>query len=161
MDSPGPSRPQHAGVHVPPPLIYVAGFVVGWLIERRWPLPITHGDSVVRDVLGLLLVAADVAIFVSAFTTFRRLRTTIIPNQPATALATEGAYGYTRNPMYVGLIALYIGLALFVNSWWTIVLLPVVVVVIDRAVIAREARYLSAAFPEQYAAYCGLVRRWL
>ncbi|HEX6629907.1 MAG TPA: isoprenylcysteine carboxylmethyltransferase family protein, partial [Gemmatimonadaceae bacterium] len=84
-----------------------------------------------------------------------------IPNRPATRLATGGPYRLTRNPMYVSLAALYLGVALFANSWWPVALLPLVLLVVDRAVIAREERYLAAAFPDEYAAYRARVRRWL
>jgi protein-S-isoprenylcysteine O-methyltransferase Ste14 len=67
----------------------------------------------------------------------------------------------TRNPMYVSLAVLYVGLTLIVNSWWPLPLLAVVLVVVDRAVIAREERYLAAAFPVDYATYRARVRRWL
>ena len=64
-------------------------------------------------------------------------------------------------PMYLGLVALYVAAALWLNSWWALVLLPVVVIVIDRTVIAREERYLGSAFPSEYSAYRSRVRRWL
>ncbi len=63
--------------------------------------------------------------------------------------------------MYVSLVVLYLGITLFVNSWWPVILLPAVVLIVDRAVIAREERYLAAAFPEAYTAYRARVRRWL
>jgi protein-S-isoprenylcysteine O-methyltransferase Ste14 len=63
--------------------------------------------------------------------------------------------------MYVSLFALYVAVALFANTWWPIVILPLVLIVVDRAVIAREERYLASAFPTEYAAYRARVRRWL
>lgn len=155
------ASPPHAGVHVPPPMLYVAGFLLGWLLHRPWPAPITAGASIGRMLAAWLCIAVYLAIFAAAFLTFHRARTTLIPNRPATRLATGGPYRLTRNPMYVSLVALYLGMALFVNSWWPVVMLPLVVLVVDRAVIAREERYLSAAFPDEYAAYRARVRRWL
>jgi protein-S-isoprenylcysteine O-methyltransferase Ste14 len=155
------SPPPHAGVHVPPPLLYVAGFLLGWLLHRWWPAPITAGPSTGRMLAAAACVAVYLVIFAAAFLTFRRARTTLIPNRPATRLATGGPYRLTRNPMYVSLAALYLGVALFANSWWPVALLPLVLLVVDRAVIAREERYLAAAFPDEYAAYRARVRRWL
>jgi protein-S-isoprenylcysteine O-methyltransferase Ste14 len=63
--------------------------------------------------------------------------------------------------MYVGLVALYLGVTLLMNSWWPLFFLPVVVILIDRTVIAREERYLASAFPAEYGAYTKRVRRWL
>ena len=63
--------------------------------------------------------------------------------------------------MYVSLIALYLGISLWLNTWWPLALLPVVVVLVDRLVIAREERYMATAYPGEYDAYRARVRRWL
>ena len=47
------------------------------------------------------------------------------------------------------------------DSWWPMLLLPLVLLTLQRLVIAREERYLAGAFPTEYAAYCLRVRRWL
>jgi protein-S-isoprenylcysteine O-methyltransferase Ste14 len=151
----------HAGVNFPPPFVYVAGILVGWLLNRRWRLPITGGGSSAREALAVVLMVAWLAISVGAFAAFRRHKTTIVPNRPASAVVTDGPYRYTRNPMYVSLVSLYLGLALLMNTWWAIILLPVVILVVDRKVIAREERYLSSAFPDAYGPYSARVRRWV
>lgn len=155
------SRPAHAGVRFPPPLLYAAGFVVGLGLNRWRPLPMTVGASPARAAVAVACVVAYAVLFVGAFGAFRRARTTLIPNRPAAALVTGGPYRLTRNPMYLSLVVLYLGVAAFANSWWPVLLLPLVVVAVDRAVIAREERYLAAAFPAEYAAYRSRVRRWL
>jgi len=155
------SPPANAGVHFPPPLLYVIGFLLGLGLDRWHPLPLTAGPSLGRTLGAAVCFAGFAAIFLSALITFVRLRTAIIPNRPARTLATGGPYRMTRNPMYVSLAVLYVGLTLIVNSWWPLPLLAVVLVVVDRAVIAREERYLAAAFPVDYATYRARVRRWL
>jgi protein-S-isoprenylcysteine O-methyltransferase Ste14 len=152
----------HPNVRVPPPAIYLVGFVAGWLVDRRWPLAVMgaeHGRA--RVAIAALFIVLWFVLMITAFATFRRARTAIIPVFPATSVVTTGPYRVTRNPMYVSLIALYVGGSLLVNSWWPLILLPAVVLLIDRAVIAREERYLRSAFPAEYAAYCDRVRRWL
>ena len=156
-----PSAPAHAGVHFPPPLIYVGGIVVGWLLNRWRAITITAGSSTGRLMVGAIFVAIYLILFGAAFIGFRRARTTLIPNRPASAVVTSGIYGITRNPMYVSLIALYLGVTLFINSWWPVFLLPLVILLVDRTVIAREERYLIQAFPAEYGAYRERVRRWL
>lgn len=156
------TRPAHAGVRFPPPLLYVAGVVAGLALHYYWrPLPMTPGASAVRVALGVAAVLVYAALFLGAFTAFRRHHTTLIPNKPATAFVTSGSYRLTRNPMYVSLVALYLGVSAFANSWWPVILLPLVVVAVDRAVIAREERYLASAFPAEYSAYRSRVRRWV
>ena len=63
--------------------------------------------------------------------------------------------------MYVGLSALYLGLALLFNVTWPLVLFPVVVMALFGLVIRREERYLAEAFGDAYALYGQRVRRWL
>jgi protein-S-isoprenylcysteine O-methyltransferase Ste14 len=153
--------PPHAGVRFPPPLLYVAGIGAGLALHRAWPLRMTAGASIARSVTAAICLVGYVVIFVGAFAGFRRARTTLIPNRPAAALVTTGPYRFTRNPMYVSLVLLYGAVTLFVNSWWPVVLLPLVLVAADRLVIAPEERYLAAAFPAEYRAYRSRVRRWL
>ena len=153
--------PAHAGIPYPPPLLYVAGMALGIGLHRWRPWPITTSASTLRVTVALVCVLVYAAIFVGAFAAFRRAHTTLIPNQPATAFVTDGPYRFTRNPMYLSLVALYLGVTLFVNSWWPLVLLPLVVLAVDRMVIAREERYLGAAYPSEYSAYSARVRRWL
>jgi protein-S-isoprenylcysteine O-methyltransferase Ste14 len=76
-------------------------------------------------------------------------------------MVVHGPFRFTRNPMYVGLVALYMSLSLFVNSAWPLILLPVVIAVVQRQVIVREEAYLEGKFGEQYRAYKARVRRWI
>ena len=109
MDAAAP-RPPHPQVHFPPPLLYAAGLAAGWLLHARWPLPIvgdaSPGRTTVREALGALGVAVWLALFLWALVTFRRAHTTLIPNRPASAFVESGPYRFTRNPMYVSLVAL-------------------------------------------------------
>ena len=153
--------PANAGVHYPPPLLYVAGIAAGWLVHRARPLPITGHPSTIRMALAGACVLGWLVLFAPAWSGFLRKRTSIIPNRPATALVTTGVYRFTRNPMYVSLVFLYLAVTLALDSWWPLVFLPLVIVAVDRLVIRREERYLVHAFPGEYAAYRERVRRWL
>jgi len=158
---PAPEPLDNPGIHFPPPFIYAAGMVVGWLINRVRPWPLTGYPSVPRFALAVVCGIVGLLLAGAALNVFRREHTTIIPNRSASALATTGIYTRTRNPMYLSLAILYIAVALALDSWWSLLLLPVVVVIVDRWVIAREERYLTRAFPHDYDEYRRTVRRWL
>jgi protein-S-isoprenylcysteine O-methyltransferase Ste14 len=96
-----------------------------------------------------------------ALIAFHRAGTSAKPWRPATALVLTGPYRFTRNPMYLGFTLLYLGITLWVNSVWPLLILPVVVVVMDRGVIAREEAYLEARFGEEHRRYKARVRRWV
>jgi len=85
----------------------------------------------------------------------------MIPNRPATRLVTWGPYRLSRNPMYLALSILYLGVSILVNTSWPVFFLPVALASLYLLVIRREERYLSAAFGREYELYRSTVRRWL
>jgi protein-S-isoprenylcysteine O-methyltransferase Ste14 len=94
----------------------------------------------------------------------RTIRDADVPirtDKPVPRLTTEGPFRYSRNPSYLALAMIYAGIAVLRNSLWTILFLPVVLVVIQREVIGREERYLERTFGEEYRDYKTRVRRWV
>jgi protein-S-isoprenylcysteine O-methyltransferase Ste14 len=148
-----------AGVVAPPPLIFLAGLAVGFGLEAL--LPGTSVPGVLRWVLGGLALLGGVALQTSFIAAFHRRGTAVEPWKPTTAIVTTGPYRLTRNPAYLGMALIYIGIALLAEALWTLVPLPVVLAVIDRAVIAREERYLERKFGSEYLDYKRGVRRWI
>jgi protein-S-isoprenylcysteine O-methyltransferase Ste14 len=156
-----PSSIANAGVRFPPPFLFVAGIVLGWLLNRFvHPLPLI-ADTRALPAGGTVLVILGQALSISGIITFRRASTTIIPNQPASQLVRGGPYRFTRNPMYTGLTLTYLGVSVWLNSFWPLVLLPVVLVLLVTLVIRREEAYLASAFGTEYSDYRARVRRWL
>jgi len=151
--------PDNAQVRVPPPLFYALALLGGLLLNRQWPMPI--GNGMLVKALAAILFAAAVVLSASGVGMFRRSRTSIVPVRPATALVVSGPYRFTRNPMYVGLAVLTVALALFMDTWWPVLLLVPVLFTIQRFVIAREERYLQRRFGAEYTAYAQRVRRWV
>jgi protein-S-isoprenylcysteine O-methyltransferase Ste14 len=151
--------PDNAQVRVPPPLFFALAVLGGFLLNRRWPMPIGDGRWV--EGLAAVLVVAWVGLAASSIGMFRRSRTSIVPIRPATALVVSGPYRFTRNPMYLSLAALTVALALVMNTWWPVLLLVPVLFTIQRFVIAREEAYLGRRFGAEYLAYSRRVRRWV
>lgn len=152
----------HPGVHFPPPLLFVAAFLAGWLFHREWPVAMLPDEwSTAREIAGALLVATGSALVLWALATFHRHRTAVYPNRPASRIVRDGPYRRTRNPMYVSMTLIYLGVATLMNVALPVLFLPVALLLLVRLVIAREERYLRSAFGEEYAAYCRDVGRWL
>jgi protein-S-isoprenylcysteine O-methyltransferase Ste14 len=149
----------NAGVRLPPPLIYLAGFGIGLALEAAWP--IDGLDNPARWILGVAGILLWLAVGGRAAMTFLRVRTGIVPVKPATSLVVTGPYRLTRNPMYVGFALVYSGLAVWLDVIWALIVLPLVLIAVDRYVIAREERYLERRFGDEYVAYKARVRRWL
>ena len=133
--------------------------MIGVGLEIAFPVdPLPTIVSVIGAVAG---IGGSMLLDGGAMRRFLRAGTPAIPFKPSTALVTSGHYRITRNPMYVGMASLYIGLAFAFGLIWAFALLPIVVVVIDRLVIAREEPYLERLFGEEYLAYKRRVRRWI
>lgn len=153
---------RNPGVKFPPPLLFVAGFLVGWLLDRRWPHHIvSHERAGIAAAAGSVAIVAGLGIIAWALATFIHHRTAILPNQPAARIVRDGPFRWTRNPMYVSMVLLYLGLAMIMNALLPVFILPLVLYLLVRLVIRREERYLASAFGDEYAAYCRDVRRWL
>ena len=153
--------PPHPGVRFPPPFLFAGGWLAGWLLDRSYPLPLLADAPAELGSAALLLCVAGVALVAWGMLTFLGARTSVIPDRPARRLVASGPYRFTRNPMYVGLTTLYVGLTLLARSWWPLVFLPVVMALLGALVIRREERYLASAFGAEYEAYRRRVRRWL
>ncbi|MFP3374627.1 methyltransferase family protein, partial [Pseudomonas sp. SIMBA_068] len=78
---------------------------------------------------------------------------------PTTLMATTGPYRWTRNPMYLGMALVYAGIAVGFDGAIALALLPLVLIVIQKQVIAREERYLESKFGDDYRRYKAEVRR--
>lgn len=144
-------------IPVPPPLYYVAAFLVGRGLERRWEWAI-GGEWI--DVLGWALLAAGVLLTLWAVVGVVVNRTTIVPHRPVAVLLTRGAYGVSRNPMYAGLAVAYLGLTLVTGSWWPLTTLLLAIIAIRLLVIGPEEAYLASRYPERFDDYRSRVRRW-
>jgi protein-S-isoprenylcysteine O-methyltransferase Ste14 len=153
------AAPDTAGVVAPPPLIYLAGLAIGFALEAVLPGGSFPGP--VRWIAGGLLVVAGFALLASFNTAFTRKGTAVEPWKPTTAIVTTGPYRITRNPAYLGMALVYMGIALLADAPWALVPLPFVLVVTDRMVIAREERYLERKFGGEYLGYKAGVRRWI
>jgi protein-S-isoprenylcysteine O-methyltransferase Ste14 len=155
------SERDDAGIRFPPPLIYLGVLLIG--IGAEWFVPLrSFGlDRALLVILGVALVLAGILLAMTAIGLFRRAGTTPEPWTSTTAIVTGGVYRFTRNPMYVGMALLYAGLALIADAPIALILLPVVLLIVQTQVIAREERYLAAKFGESYLDYKRRVRRWL
>jgi protein-S-isoprenylcysteine O-methyltransferase Ste14 len=149
-----------ARVTFPPPIAYLgtllAGLLADWLFGLQVPLSPT-----VRIVAVLLLLVAGSSLVLAARNHFVRAGTDVKPWKTSSAIVSDGVYAFTRNPMYLGMALVYLGIALGFASMSALVLLPLLLVVVHTHVIAREERYLEAKFGDLYREYRTKVRRWL
>ena len=147
-----------AGVIAPPPLIYLGGLVLGLLLNRRFPIAFLPRKM--TRILGWPLLSSGILLFGWFRRALGHAGTPANPYKSVSQLVTEGPFRYTRNPGYLAMALIYTGIASLANALWTVILLPVALIVVQRGVIEREERYLERKFGEEYLRYKARVRRW-
>lgn len=154
-----PKSGDGAGVRFPPPFIYAVFCGAGLILDEFWPLlPIEWSFA---STVGWGLTAVAFLLMTLCVVYMRRARTTIRPDKPTAAIVSSGPFAYSRNPIYVGWLILYFGIALVWGGTWTLLLAIPCAAVIHRYVIAREERYLEQTFGTAYTDYTARVRRYL
>ncbi len=149
----------NAGVVAPPPLIYLGPLLLGLLLDRKLQVPFLPRGA--ARALGWPLIIGGISLMGWFFSTMRRADTPVDPREPVANLATDGPFRYTRNPAYLSMAMIYAGVSSLANALSCILLLPAVLLVIQRGVIEREERYLERKFGEEYLHYKARVRRWV
>jgi protein-S-isoprenylcysteine O-methyltransferase Ste14 len=148
-----------ADVAVFPPVLVGGSALLAFVLQRVAPKPILP-QSVAR-ALGLALTTAGVAVAGAAFRELHKAHTPLDVREPTTAVVTTGIYSCTRNPIYLGLMLMYLGIGSLRNSGWHWLLALPTAAALQAGVIAREEAYLERKFGADYVDYRRRVPRWL
>jgi protein-S-isoprenylcysteine O-methyltransferase Ste14 len=148
-----------ANVIASPTVIFAGVLVLGFGLDMIWPAAfLPEGWSL---PLGLIVIFAALNIKLFAVREMVRVKTNLNIRKPATDIATTGLYGVSRNPLYIGMILLNIGIGCIVNSLWIFLLSAGLAVALQKGVIEPEEAYLEQKFSEKYMRYKAKVRRWI
>src|SRR5262245_20485019 len=151
-----------ADVAIKPPILFLAALGLGCLLSFILPIgPGLASPNRLGFGVGVLFVVLGLALAILSIRRFVLAGTSPIPGEPSTALVVQGPYRFTRNPIYIGFILTYFGLALILTSLWVLALLVPVLIVLQRGVVEREEAYLERQFGEAYTKYRARVPRWL
>ena len=112
-------------------------------------------------MFGGIFLITGFSFVLPAVIKFFKTKNTLITIHPANSLQTVGIYTISRNPMYLGLLILYIGIAFLKGNLWTFMFIPLVILVITYTVIVKEEKYLGRTFGDSYIEYRKKVRRWI
>ena len=145
---------------LPPPIFYVTGIILGMIMDHFFPIPLL--PEVWKDRIGIILLSISGTIISLVVIRYKKLKTPFfnVYKQPK-ALITGGLNRYSRNPGYVALSFLYLGIAVNLNNIWILGLSIPIILVMDLLVIRREERHLEAIFGKEYLQYKSTVRRWI
>jgi protein-S-isoprenylcysteine O-methyltransferase Ste14 len=155
------NKQDNPGVYVPPPLFYFLIFIAAILIQKEIPLDGALFQSQTIKILGIVFFVIALFFLIRSLRQFIQSKNTLIPIKPASSLQTNGVYNISRNPMYVGLAIVYLGVTCFIGNWWNIILFPLLLLIVQEYIIKSEEKYLERKFSQQYKEYRKKVRRWL
>ena len=144
---------------VPPPIVALCAGALMYALA--WALPMLTFR--ISWIFAAIVAGAGLVIDLIGVVQFVRAKTTVNPLKPdaASALVTGGLYRWTRNPMYVGMLLVLLGWAIYLSNIAALAGLPLFILYISRFQIAPEERALQARFGSEFERYKGRVRRWL
>jgi len=151
--------PDKANVVVLPPVIFVVALLLGLLMEFVVPMQVLPRTPALW--LGTLSILGSIPIVVSAIRELHKAKTALDVRKPTTVIVNTGAFRFSRNPVYLAMVMLYLGIALLINSLWICLLVVPAVAILQIGVIRREEYYLEQKFGEDYRRYRAVVRRWI
>ena len=143
----------------PPPLIFIAGLIVGFALDFFWPVPLVPMEIRIYAGGFIILISFVPAIWMMRL--FIKARTNLDVRKPTHKIVTSGPFRWTRNPAYLSLSLLVLGIAIVADSIWVLLLLVVAMIVTHYKVILREEAYLEQKFGVEYLEYKASVRRWV
>lgn len=146
---------------VPPPLLFLICLGAAAIVQHFEALPIARYSFDTGLIAGGALIVAGAALACWGIIVLLMHRTSVEPGHVPTRVVTSGPFHFTRNPLYIALTTVAVGIALMVNSAWYVAGAAVMIVLIDRIVVRREEAAIRNRFGAEYEAYLARVRRWL
>lgn len=156
------SGPVNARIFPIPPVVAGLFIGAGWALGQF--IPLSNRTAPVASeyrIAGGIIMACAFAIAGLAFFEMRRARTTFHPGAEVNALVQSSVFSRTRNPMYLSLTLIALGLGIATVNPWMILLAPALLLYLQERVVKREEAYLTERFGSKYIAYRRKVRRWL
>lgn len=117
-------------------------------------LPASYSSGGVLILIGMSLILWAVRLFA-------RAGTTIKPFEASTKMIVAGPYRWSRNPIYLGMAMILLGIGLALGTLTPFAILPLFVWLIQKNFIAHEEAMLDKSFGPAYAEYKKRIRRWL
>jgi len=155
----GITTPQECTVRVPPWTWFFLSLLAGLGLQRIVPLSLLPPP--VDSLIGWGVVGAGMALLGWSERQFAHQKTSHDHRAVASALITAGPFQFSRNPVYLGLLTLLVGLGISMNTIWILIFAPLAMLVMQFHVVPREETCLEKLFPDAYPGYRQSVRRWI
>jgi protein-S-isoprenylcysteine O-methyltransferase Ste14 len=127
----------------------------------NWFVPLPPFSTVPLKVAGGILGLVGTVLGLWGIHTFHHAGTNVRPDRPVNALVTGGPFRYSRNPFYLAMTVIYLGIALYVGCFWPLVTLIPALIMVHWRIVRREEAFLENRFGDNYRAYKARVHRWI
>jgi protein-S-isoprenylcysteine O-methyltransferase Ste14 len=135
------------GVYIPPPLYYVLLLVAAIFVQKRVSIDDSLFHLQITKMAGIFSLVISLFFLITSLRKFFQSKNTLILIKPASSLQTNGIYSISRNPMYVGLAIVYLGINCLIGNWWNIILFPLLLLIVQEYIIKRFVSYDTAEAP--------------
>lgn len=142
-----------------PPMWLVFG-VVGIFALNEFA-PGLRYTGLPSQLAGGAIMLAGLALLVVSGGLFTRAGTGLVPFRDVKVLVTHGLYAHTRNPMYLAMVLILVGVAITVGALSALIVPPLFMAIIEWRYVRPEEAMLRELFGDDYAAYRARVRRWI
>ncbi len=143
----------------PPPAFMVLTVLCMVLISNY--APIGHWLNYPGRYLGIIIIILGFTLSLGSGLFFRKLGTNPKPGAKASVIVTKGAFKYTRNPMYLGLMTIVTGVAILLGTFSPLFLIPILFIILHTQFVLREEKLMEEWFGEPYLEYKKRTPRWI
>lgn len=145
-------------------VVFGIPFLLGVLMHFVVPFSFPQMPGIFSQILipvGIIILIVGIGIIVLARREFAHYGQPTDPGHPTSKVVKTGVFTISRNPLYLGSVLVFLGIALIFNLLWTIITLLISIVISHYALIIPEEQYLAAKFGDEYREYFASVHRWL
>ena len=150
-----------AAIRVPPPVFFFVCLGFGLLLEYFFPIHLINISPILRVIVGGMFILISSYFALSAFFSLIKHKTPFDTAKSTITIVTDGAYRFSRNPLYLSLLLLLFGIAVLIFSLWVLFTIPILYILFLFKAVKPEERYLSQKFGEEYLNYSAKVKRWI
>ena len=150
-----------AAIRIPPPVFFFVCLGFGLLLEYIFPIHLISLSPIPRVIVGCTFTLISGYFAVSAFFVLIKNKTPFDTSKSTIKIVTDGAYRFSRNPLYLSLLFLLFGIAVLMCSLWLFFTIPILYILFLFKAVKPEERYLSQKFGDEYLDYSAKVRRWI
>jgi len=143
---------------LPPTYFWIATFIA---VAFHFALPIVTIIHYPWSFLGFIPILFGAVLNIWADQIFKRCSTTVKPFETPSVLVTDGPFALSRHPMYLGMVAIILGVSVICGSLTSFLGPAFFWVIVRVRFIPVEEHSMMETFGTDYAEYSKKVHRWV